>query len=67
MAWQQNDAKPDEHTEATEVAPSRGGDGQGDDDLQEATPQRLFGVEMPEGDVASSQEDGHVQSGTRGS
>jgi hypothetical protein len=25
---QQNDAKPDEHTEATEVAPSQSGDGQ---------------------------------------
>ena len=30
---QQNDAKPDEHTEATEVAPSQSGDGKGDEDL----------------------------------
>lgn len=40
---QQNDAKPDEHTEATEVAPSQSGDGKGDEDLEQAAPQRLFG------------------------
>jgi len=35
---EQDDDEPDDHTEATEVAPSQGSDGQRDDDLQEAAP-----------------------------
>lgn len=56
---QQNDAKPNEDPEATEVAPSQSGDGEGDEHLEQAAPQRLFGIEVPEGDIASGEEDGH--------
>ena len=56
---QQKDTKPNEDTDATEVAPSQSGDGEGDENLEQAAPQRLLGIEVPEGDVAGGEEDGH--------
>ena len=58
---QQNDDEPDEHAEATEVAVSQSGGGQGDEDLEQAAPKGLFGVEMPEDDIAGSEKDGHEE------
>ena len=59
--WQQNDDEPDEHAKATEVAVSQSGGGQGDEGLEQAPPKRLFGVEVPEDDIADSEKDGHEQ------
>src|SRR5215470_207237 len=58
---QQNDDEPDEHAEATEVAVSQSGGGQGDEGLEQAAPKRLFGVEVPEDDIAGSEKDGHEE------
>ena len=58
---QQNDDEPDEHAEATEVAVSQSGGGQGDEDLEQAAPKGLFGIEGPEDDIAGSEKDGHEE------
>ena len=39
--------------------PNQSGEGQADDDLEQATPQGLVGLEVPKGDVASGEKDGH--------
>jgi len=58
---EQDDDEPDDYTETTKVAPSQGGDDQRDDDLEQAAPYGLFGIEVPEGNVARGEEDGHKE------
>jgi len=58
---QQNNDEPDEHAGATEVAVSQGGGGEGDEDLEQAAPKRLFGVEVPEDYIAGGEKDGHEE------
>jgi len=58
---QQNDDEQEEHAEATEVAKGQSGGGQGEEDLEQAAPKRLVGVEVPEDDIAGSEKDSHEQ------